>query len=334
MQDQDADNLICIAGDPILGDRAHGEGRSRDTSVLHRAKMDAVAALLRRTRGAFTLAKYSLNTHRLVLSTDRLGGRPLFWTVRDGFVIFAGTRRLILGLPGLSHALDLKGTAEVLAFGIALDERTEFEGMQLLQGGRLLDICGGNVRRVEYWNWTAEVGPPAADAPEFHRRLHEEFITGMRFRLRKRSWAFAALSGGLDSRCVVTALRQLGVAVHSLNVSWRDSLDQLIGREYASRVGSEHHEIVLAEADRASYSVMPLCSTEMARLAPNLAATEGFGRQIWGGDDGSISVGFVYVSTECVAALRRGGRCSCSGAVFPGKWCDDQPLHTALRAAR
>ena len=126
------------------------------------------------------------------------------------------------------------------------------------------------------------------------------FQSAVRRRLRGDKTTFAYLSGGLDSRCVVAALRADGARVYTYNFSLTNTQDQAFGLEYANKSGCIHHELptepgpnwsaVMADAWRAS----PRRHEQMPEH-PSV---------VWTGEGGSVGLGHVYLTSEIVSLLR------------------------------
>jgi len=296
---------MAVSGDPVLGSRRAGQGRGPDVRTLAAATDAELLTLLRDARGSFNLARYDAAGHRLKLATDRLGARPIYWLQTGDFLVFSGIRRLLCDLPHLYPAADLTGVVEAAAFGFPLGERTEIDGVASLQGGKVITAGVGKVAIERYWNWCRDAGAPEKETPRLHEELFESFRTAISLRLGNAGAAFSTLSAGLDSRCVATVLRSYGIELHTLNASWQGTLDQHIARRYAAAIGSHHHEHVLPDEETGRQMVRR-CGMMMREHA---AAVEGCGgrpAQLWGGNDGSISVGYVYISAASIAALRAG----------------------------
>ena len=56
--------------------------------------------------GQFAIALWNTRDRSLFLARDRLGIRPLFYTVRDGQLIFGSEIKALLAYPGVRAELD------------------------------------------------------------------------------------------------------------------------------------------------------------------------------------------------------------------------------------
>ena len=131
-------------------------------------------------------------------------------------------------------------------------------------------------------------------------------MDAVRIRCRNDRFARAFLSGGLDSRCIVTALVSLGIETHTYNISWPKSCDEILGAAYARHIGTCHHSAKLPE-NKAGWA-WPQLISEIIKEQPTVAGIDGADRLriVWSGDGGSVGLGRVYIEDGMVQALRAG----------------------------
>lgn len=302
--EKSAQGVAAVSGDPVLPQRKPATGRAGDLAVLAAASERDLPGILRAARGNFVFIKYDAAFRSLVLTTDRMGARPLYWYRTPSCVVFAGAKRLIVGLPGSDVRADVQGLVESACLGVPLGERTELAGVHFVQSGRIFRVRNADIAVDTYWDWCRDAPTPApAETQEIRRELFEVFRDATTLRMGAGRSAFAALSGGLDSRTVVGALTDVGVEVTTMNVSWPSTLDQILARDFAAALGTRHLEMVLPYGEDGR-DILPKCWDLMTQHADTVRALGGQTRQYWGGNDGSISVGYVYISRETVAALR------------------------------
>jgi asparagine synthetase B (glutamine-hydrolysing) len=308
----DQRGVTALSGDSLLEGREPSRNRGTDVERLHalRKPSSDLAAILRGSRGSFCAALYRALDGELVLATDKVGVRPIYWMSDGRCLVFAGALRLIENLPNLPLTVDLRGTMEMACFGFPLADRTQYVQIHSMRGGEVL-VCnpagGGGVRTDPYWRWDRDACSTIEHdlEPALHR-LYDTFSRAVQLRLGGRKAAFASLSGGLDSRCVVTQLRSTGIGVHSINVSWRGKADQVLGAMYAKAIGTIHHEVTLP-GDETGQAVPALASRMIAELGREMTDMGGNPRQLWGGDGGSVGVGHVYMTPATVQTLRKQG---------------------------
>ena len=65
---------------------------------------------------------------RLLLARDRLGIKPLFYTVVAGTVLFASEMKSLLRHPGVRAAVDMQALVDSFAVGLPVGDRTFLAG--------------------------------------------------------------------------------------------------------------------------------------------------------------------------------------------------------------
>jgi hypothetical protein len=125
----------------------------------------------------------------------------------------------------------------------------------------------------------------------------------VRRRKRKDRSTVAYLSGGLDSRCVVAALRSQNASVHTFNFALPGTQDQIFGNDFAKKIGSIHTTIPKDEGDQT-----PDYSTILSRVwsARRFQLEQPVERPlvVWSGEGGSVSLGHVHMNQAIVDLMR------------------------------
>ena len=101
----------------------------------------------------------------LFLARDRLGIRPLFYTIHDGRLIFGSEIKAILADPGVQAELDPVALDQIFTFWSTLSPRTVFQGIVEVPPGIICSREDGMDRRSSrYWelDFTARAVPAAA----------------------------------------------------------------------------------------------------------------------------------------------------------------------------
>ena len=217
-------------------------------------------------------------------------------------MFFASALRILEALPQIPKKMDVLAVAEMTGFGYPFGGGTGYSNIRMVQPCEVITIRGADLQPSVYFRWDS-IPPSQATEEEALKGVFDKFQSAVRRRLRGDKVTLAYLSGGLDSRCVVAALRAQAVKVHTFNFSPVNSQDQVFGRAFAEKSGSIQHEVptehpdpdwsmIMAEAVRASPHVR-----ERGPEHPSL---------VWSGEGGSVGLGHVYLTPEIVSLLRRG----------------------------
>lgn len=115
-----------------------------DTEVIVHAWESWGEACVERFRGMFAFALYDNNTETLFLARDRLGVKPLFYTVlSDGTVVFGSELKSLVAHGALGREIDVCAVEEYFALGYVPEPRSIFLGTSKLAPGHRLTIRRG-----------------------------------------------------------------------------------------------------------------------------------------------------------------------------------------------
>jgi asparagine synthase (glutamine-hydrolysing) len=218
-----------------------------DGEVLLHAWREWGEGALDRVNGMFAFAVWDSLEGRLTLASDPFGEKPLYWTLREGRLVFASDVRAILAAEPSCGAPDEGVLAPFVGLGLLpAVERSFFAGISRLPGAHVLRWQRGTVESRRYW-WPRTFEPPRRyeDAVE---RLRELLTDSIRLRLRADVPIGTSLSGGIDSSAIVALSAQLAGehTRHAFTASFpgfaRDEWEQAHEVARAARV-AEHHRV-------------------------------------------------------------------------------------------
>jgi len=302
---RDGASVALLAGEPLLrpADGATAATRSDDLARLQREWDDGDWSALRRTRGVFCAVHYSREPCLLTLVTDKLGLRPLYYWIDDDRVLFATALRILEQHPDVPKRMDLRAVTEMANLGVPLADRTPYAGIRVLRAAEVLRVSPSLAQGSCYWRWD-EIPPSSRPEPELLSLVYERFQAAVACRLRGDTAAVAFLSGGLDSRCIVAALRDQRAAVHSFNFSMPRTQDRALGAAFARAAGAVHHERpTLPEPEPPYHTLLANALRELA-----LEPAPRHPRRVWSGDGGSVALGHVYLTRTMIDRQRAGDR--------------------------
>ncbi len=234
--------------------------RSRcDTEVLVEALARWGDSAIERFNGMFAFAAYDRETRRLLLARDRLGIKPLFYTLRNGTLAFASELGALVRGDFVGD-VDPGALDAYFTYLYIPAPDTVFKGVHKLRPGECAVFEKGGLRLEQYWKprYAPDAGWTLDSAAERFLELLQDSV-----RLRRVSDVplGAFLSGGLDSSAVVSTLAGLvDRPVKTFSIGFDDAhADELAYARVAARhAGTGHTEEMLAP--------------DMVALAPRIAA--------------------------------------------------------------
>ncbi|ARK29466.1 asparagine synthase (glutamine-hydrolyzing) [Halalkalibacter krulwichiae] len=184
--------------------RGHDFKGHSDTEVLLKSYIEWGYQCLEKFNGIFAFAIWNDRDESLFMARDRLGVKPLFYTVRNGCMLFGSELKALLAHRDIEPILKSEGVAEIM--GLA-PSRTPghgvFDDIQELRPAHMLIYDRNGAKISRYWTLKSKK----------HEHTLEETVENVRYLLEDtvERQLFADvpvgmfLSGGVDSSAL-TAL--------------------------------------------------------------------------------------------------------------------------------
>ncbi|MHB1041423.1 MAG: asparagine synthase (glutamine-hydrolyzing) [Eubacteriales bacterium] len=235
--------------------------RNSDTEVLLISFIEWGPACVERFNGIFAFGIWSEHDQLLFLARDRLGVKPLFYTVRANSLMFGSELKALLAHPEIKPEVDSEGLAEIFVMG---PSRTPghgvFRGITELRPGQCLVCDRSGVRARRYWS--LESRPHEDDLETTTARVRELFRDTVVRQLVADVPVCTLLSGGLDSSAITAlaagAFREAGIGpLHTFSVDYAGNdryfqpnhFEPNHDAPWVNRVseflGTRHHRIIL-----------------------------------------------------------------------------------------
>ncbi|MEI8306838.1 MAG: asparagine synthase (glutamine-hydrolyzing) [Chloroflexales bacterium] len=229
--------------------RGHHFKTASDTEVLVHLYEEMGWEAVRELNGQFAFALWDSRRGRLVLGRDRIGVRPLFYTLFNGQLFFASEIKSLLTC-GIPRRIDSHALAQVFTIWSPKAGRTILDAVSEVLPGHLLfaNVGSPDLTTQQYWRLTF----PAVS--EIERRSTDDYVEEIRatladatrIRLRADVPVGAYLSGGLDSTLISSiAQSQLPHQLHTFSVAFHDQEydERTFQYQVARELGTLHHVI-------------------------------------------------------------------------------------------
>jgi asparagine synthase (glutamine-hydrolysing) len=227
-----------------------------DTEVLLKAAEFESVDWLEQLNGMFAFAIWDAESRTLLLGRDRLGVKPLYYTVIDGEFVFASEIKPILLHPNVRREIDRDRIPEYLAFRTISGNGTLFSGIQQVPPGHVLTISRRDFQPRLTQFWSEGEGRQIADYvdPELpvDRQLEALLIQAVRYRLVSDVPVGSFNSGGVDSSLNSAIMRSLiGGEMHTFSVGFEEAeYDETpFANMVARQLKTNHHRLVVTERD-------------------------------------------------------------------------------------
>ena len=235
----------------------HSFRGTSDTEVMLAAFVQwGVIEAVKRFVGMFAFAVFDRRERRLHLVRDRVGVKPLYWTIQDGTLLFGSELRALMAHPSFRRDIDPDAMAAVVAYSYVTSPATVFRNVHKLQPGAILSIGSGGQPLIErYWrieDAAAMRGTARLDASEAVDALDALLRDSVRRRMVADVPIGAFLSGGIDSSTIVALMQaESNAKVRTFTIGFSDGAydESAIARQVADHLHTDHTEIRLDASD-------------------------------------------------------------------------------------
>ncbi|MGB1560242.1 MAG: N-acetylglutaminylglutamine amidotransferase [Sinimarinibacterium flocculans] len=197
-----------------------------DTEVLLKAYHCWGADFVQRLHGMFAFAIWERDSGRLLLGRDRLGIKPLYYSLNDKRLRFASTLPALLKAKDVDTDIDPVALHHYLHFhAVVPAPHTMLKGVRKLAPATLMVVePDGQTRQRRYWQ------PDYARNAEESRRSFEDWrdmtLAALRTAVKRRLVADipvgALLSGGVDSSLIVGLMSEADANVRTYSIGFED----------------------------------------------------------------------------------------------------------------
>lgn len=234
--------------------RGHVFRTVSDTEVILHLYEEKGVDCLEPLRGMFAFAVWDKKLRRLFLARDRLGIKPLFYSLSKHGIAFASELRTLMELTPARFEADPQSIYDFFALRYVPGPRTLYREVDKLPPGHYLLAERGGEQTRQYWDV-----PAAEEYKGSETVLAEQVMDCLRESVRLRLIADvplgAFLSGGTDSSAVVALMSELGarpLRTFSAGFSEAGYSELPYARRVAERFSAGHEEIIVEPADVAS----------------------------------------------------------------------------------
>ena len=228
-----------------------------DTEVIVHAFEQWGIDCIQKFRGMFVFALWDARNHELWLVRDRIGIKPLYYSIHHQRLVFASEIKALLEDPEQPRAVNEESFYHYLSFLTTPAPDTLFAGIRKLPCGTWLRVrADGTVQHERYWEVWDHVRP-RTNASE--RELAEELLVELRtaVKLRKMSDVPVGvfLSGGIDSSTNAVLFSEgEGRPVRTFSIGYDENYGSYpselpYARQVAGLIKAEHHERILNMED-------------------------------------------------------------------------------------
>lgn len=224
-----------------------------DTEVILHAYEKWGIDALHKFRGMFAFGLWDNRKKELYLVRDRIGIKPLYYSIHHGRLTFASEIKALLKDPEQQRAVSEEALYHYLSFLTTPGPQTLFDGIHKLAPGTWLRVTAdGTVKTNKYWDvWDHTHPLTDVSEDEISERILEELRTSVQLRKVSDVPVGVFLSGGIDSS-TNAALFSEGESrpIRTFSIGYEGEYDSYqneihFARRMAQEVGAEFHDRLL-----------------------------------------------------------------------------------------
>ncbi|MEE3152365.1 MAG: asparagine synthase (glutamine-hydrolyzing), partial [Candidatus Neomarinimicrobiota bacterium] len=178
-----------------------------DTEVVLEAIQYWGIKAINKFHGMFAIAIWNKSKKELLLIRDRLGIKPLYYSITQSGIVFASEIKALLEHPEVPKDLNYNALDCYLKVDYIPGNRTIFKYVHKLLPAHYLTYKQGDININKYWNlrFTKE----KRSVTSWMDELEDEILSSVKARMIADVPIGAFLSGGIDSTIILTAMARI-----------------------------------------------------------------------------------------------------------------------------
>lgn len=220
-----------------------------DTETILHAYEEYGENCVEHLRGMFAFAIWNKRDESLFIARDRVGKKPLFYSLTEkGNFVFGSELKVLLEHGEVSRQIEYASLDAYLTFGYVPEDFCIFEEVEKLPPGNHLIFKNGRIEIKQYWDFNYVKPVEIKTEAEYIERLRAEITEAVKVRLISEVPLGAFLSGGVDSSAIVGTMAKLSnTPVKTFSIGFNeDSFNELkFARLTAKHFNTEHHEFIV-----------------------------------------------------------------------------------------
>lgn len=241
-----------------LTQRGHRYHSATDSESIIHLYEELQAGCIPHLDGMFAFAIWDARRQQMLLVRDRLGKKPLYYTLAGGKFLFASEIKALLAHPDVKRDLDLQALNAFLTFSDVPPPLTLFRNIWKLAPGHWLSCdARGTIRTERYWSiLDGPEWPSSVNQTECAHHVRHLLKNAVRKRLMSDVPIGVFLSGGVDSSANVALMSQLtSEPLRTFSVGFEgfgeneNFHDLPYARQMATQFACQHEEVNLTASD-------------------------------------------------------------------------------------
>ena len=224
-----------------------------DTEVILYAFQHWGIDCIQKFNGMFAFAIYDKQKKTVFLARDRLGIKPLYYSLIDGVLVFGSEMKVILQHPKFVRSANLEAISSYLTFRYPQGDNPVFEGMKRLTPGHTMKVDSSGISIKKYWEIPFFDNKEDLGEQYYLDKTEELLEKAVERRMISDVPLGALLSGGLDSSLIVANMCKHNaterIKTYSIGFGVEGYDESHYAKMVADHCGVDHLSLTLGQDD-------------------------------------------------------------------------------------
>jgi asparagine synthase (glutamine-hydrolysing) len=227
--------------------RGHRFRTKSDTECIVHLYEEYGERCVHHLRGMFAFAIVDQKNHSLFIARDRLGIKPLFYSILPDKIVFASEMKALLQGGAVSKEIDFSALDAYFTYSYIPSPLTIFRSVRKLDPGHFIKCDAKGIRIEQYWD--LQFNPDHRKSEEdFAEEFLQRFDESVRIHLMSEVPLGAFLSGGIDSGLMVAVMaRHMNAPVQTFTMGFGGRIggyldERRYAKQIAERYRADYHE--------------------------------------------------------------------------------------------
>ncbi len=219
-----------------------------DTEVILYAWQEWGESCVERFEGMFAFVIFDKIKQTLFCARDRFGKKPFYYTMQDGFFIFASELTAIKRFPNLNLSVSPQSVLRYLVYDYPPTPESIYTEVKKLPPSHSLLINAGQASLRRYW----DIPTPLESIKASEYELAEELQYLLQLAVKRRMISDVPLgvflSGGIDSSIVTGLMARQATKIKTFSIGFEEASydESSYARVVAKHFNTDHYEHILS----------------------------------------------------------------------------------------
>ena len=221
-----------------------------DTEVILAAYISLGEKCLNLFNGMFSFAIWNKEKKELFIARDRVGIKPLYYSIQDTCIVFSSEIRALLASEEVPRRLNRSVLPEYLQYQTVHAPNTIIEDVNVLLPGSYMRVVGNDITIEKYWDPTKRINPSVLlhSKKQVTDNVAKLLTDAVERRMLSDVPFGAFLSGGIDSSLIVGLMSKIAIKpVNTFSITFDDQKfsEAKYSNIVAKHFNTNHNEIQL-----------------------------------------------------------------------------------------